>query len=439
MVSILTNTAAIAALATLRDINSAMATTQTQISGGQRVASARDNAAYWSIATTMRSDNKALSAVSDTLNLSAAMVDVAYTAMNSTIGVLDQIKAKVVAASQPGVDKGKVQKEINKLQDQLTTISKSASFNGQNWLSIDASIGATVATNLVSGFTRDADGGISLQTTTVDLWKTALFNTQGNGLLETEIPTDPASYSTMSFSGTLDGLLTGAPQAPASGVPVSAFNVDEGDVISFSFNKGGTSRTVTINRAAVNSAVGSGNKGTIVDANDMAAVFNKAVQRAGISSSDLAASSTFVRRVGDVFSISTLASGASISNVKIKEAVPPPPPADPVTHPTIGIKDIDVTASSANLGDYLSQVDVMMKSVTDAAARLGALQAQLTAQTKFTDTLMDTLEKGIGTLVDTDMNEASTRLKAQQTQQQLSIQALSIANSGADTILQLFR
>jgi flagellin len=52
---------------------------------------------------------------------------------------------------------------------------------------------------------------------------------------------------------------------------------------------------------------------------------------------------------------------------------------------------------------------------------------------------MDTLDKGIGTLVDADMNETSTRLKAQQTQQQLGIQALSIANSNAQSILQLFQ
>ena len=49
------------------------------------------------------------------------------------------------------------------------------------------------------------------------------------------------------------------------------------------------------------------------------------------------------------------------------------------------------------------------------------------------------IDKGIGRLVDADMNEESTRLKALQTQQQLGIQSLSIANSSAENILQLFR
>ncbi len=63
----------------------------------------------------------------------------------------------------------------------------------------------------------------------------------------------------------------------------------------------------------------------------------------------------------------------------------------------------------------------------------------MTRQTAFTNDLMDALDTGIGTLVDADMNEASTRLKALQTQQQLSIQALSIANSSGQALMQLFQ
>ncbi|MGO7726449.1 hypothetical protein ACC675_38285, partial [Rhizobium ruizarguesonis] len=60
-------------------------TTQNSVSTGYRVDTASENAAYWSIATTMRSDNKALSAVSDALCLGAAKVDTAYTAMDNAI------------------------------------------------------------------------------------------------------------------------------------------------------------------------------------------------------------------------------------------------------------------------------------------------------------------------------------------------------------------
>ncbi|MFN7009993.1 MAG: flagellin, partial [Allorhizobium sp.] len=60
-------------------------------------------------------------------------------------------------------------------------------------------------------------------------------------------------------------------------------------------------------------------------------------------------------------------------------------------------------------------------------------------QDEFVSTLMDVIDKGIGRLVDADMNEESTRLKALQTQQQLGIQALSIANTNAENILTLFK
>ena len=52
---------------------------------------------------------------------------------------------------------------------------------------------------------------------------------------------------------------------------------------------------------------------------------------------------------------------------------------------------------------------------------------------------MDAITRGIGTLVDADMNEESTRLQALQVQQQLGVQSLSIANQASQSILSLFR
>src|SRR5690606_4880404 len=137
MNSINTNFAAITALQSLNQTNRNMVETQSRISTGFRVGQAADDAAYWSMATTMRSDNKSLSAVSDALGLGSATVDVAYTAMESAIDVTTEIQKKLVAAREPGVDRAKVQTEIDALQDQLRSIAESASFSGQNWLSVD--------------------------------------------------------------------------------------------------------------------------------------------------------------------------------------------------------------------------------------------------------------------------------------------------------------
>ena len=147
MTSINTNTSAMTALQSLSMINSNLDETQNRISTGFRVGAASDNAAYWSIATTMRSDNKALGAVEDALGLGQAKVDTAYTGMKAAIDVVDEIKAKLVAAREPGVDKTKIQSEITELQGQLTSIATSASFSGENWLSVDSTAPAALRLN----------------------------------------------------------------------------------------------------------------------------------------------------------------------------------------------------------------------------------------------------------------------------------------------------
>ena len=158
MTSILTNVAAMSALQTLRSIGQGMEETQARVSSGQRVGSASDNAAYWSIATTMRSDNMALSAVSDALGMGAAKVDTAYAGMESTIDVMKEIKKKLVAATEEGVDKSKVQEEIKQLQDQLKSIASSASFYGENWLQADLSGSKeSLAKSVVGSFVRTGD------------------------------------------------------------------------------------------------------------------------------------------------------------------------------------------------------------------------------------------------------------------------------------------
>jgi len=130
MSSINTNVAAMTALQSLTQTQKSLTDTQNRISTGMRVAEASDNAAYWSIATTMRSDKASLSTVQDALGLGASLVDVSYTAVNSAIDVVNQIKSKLVAAREPGIDKAKVQTEITQLQKQLTSIGSTASFCG---------------------------------------------------------------------------------------------------------------------------------------------------------------------------------------------------------------------------------------------------------------------------------------------------------------------
>src|SRR5262245_50989938 len=206
MSSINTNVAAMTALQSLTATNKALTETQNRISTGLRVADASDNAAYWSIATTMRSDNNALSTVQDALGLGAATVDIAYTGINSAIKVVDQIKSKLVAARQPGVDRNKIQSEITELQAQLRGISDSASFSGENWLSVDSSAGNYNATkSIVSSFSRSA-GTVIIGTISIDLGNLKLFDANDqSGILDTQSTTTNGGV-TYSVAGSTDAV-----------------------------------------------------------------------------------------------------------------------------------------------------------------------------------------------------------------------------------------
>ena len=306
MSSLNTNIAAMTALQTLRSTNSEMLQTQNRISTGLRVGSASDNAAYWSIATTMRNDRQSLSTVSDALGLGSATAEIASKGIESAIKIASEIKDKLLAARTPGVDRTKIQSEITELQESLKSVVEGASFNGQNWLQSDSEEDLT--RTIVSSFSRGSDGSISIGTISVDLSDTRLIdnNATASGILDTEI-------------------------AMASG-----------------------SDTVTV--------------------------------------LDL-----------DIGSLE------------------------------------DTDEDLADLEAMIAGVDTAIESMTDAASTLGAVKTRIDIQNDFAKSLMSAIDKGVGQLVDADMNEESTRLQALQVRQQLGIQALSIANQSAQSILSLFR
>ncbi|MBC7280330.1 flagellin [Hoeflea sp.] len=323
MTSIMTNTAAMAALQTLRSINSDMETTQARVSSGFRVENAGDNAAYWSIATTMRSDNKALSTVKDALGLGAAKVDIAYTAMNSSIDVISEIKAKLVAAREPGVDKTKIDKELTELKNQLKSISESASFSGENWLNNTAATEAGIK-SVVGGFNRDVNGLVSITTLDVNVTSLTLIGAGDESL----------------------GILT-----------------------------------KDINADALNpNSTGTAANYYLIDSDGTA---------------------------------TTAGSGTAIA--------------------------LTAATTDEEVDDMIRVVDSMLNQMTDAASNLGAISKRVSMQEDFVANLMDSIDKGVGRLVDADMNDESTRLKALQTQQQLGIQSLSIANTNSQNILSLFQ
>ncbi|MEX1148148.1 MAG: flagellin, partial [Sphingomonadales bacterium] len=78
-------------------------------------------------------------------------------------------------------------------------------------------------------------------------------------------------------------------------------------------------------------------------------------------------------------------------------------------------------------------------NVNSALTKIGAGASALELQRNFADKLADSIETGIGNLVDADLARESARLQSLQVKQQLGVQALSIANQAPQSVLQLFQ
>ncbi|MCZ7468420.1 MULTISPECIES: flagellin [Rhizobium/Agrobacterium group] len=445
MTSILTNVAAMSALQTLRSIGQNMETTQDRVSSGQRVGEASDNAAYWSIATTMRSDNGALSAVQDALGLGAAKVDTAYSGMESSIDVVKEIKNKLVAAREPGVDKSKIQEEISQLQDQLKSISSSSSFSGENWLQAKVSDGTgkltDVTKQVVGSFIRDSGGNVSVKTINVALSNdTVLFDTSSGAAKDKQGILDSfASYSSTGAYKNFE-ITTGVGAAKATTVKAAM-------VFTEAQLKGLTPAAA----ATPVTAVADATTGLVVVANASAAE-NGAYLKIG--------DDQFVKVMGDgttgnattvdtaqvtagTVAIGTTKDGKNVyletgANNQLAKALNYSLTSLDITKDLVGPTGVTLTAEQS-LDAMVSFVDKQLQSMTSAAADLGSVKMRIELQENFVNKLTDSLDKGIGRLVDAEMNEESTRLKALQTQQQLAVQALSIANNDSQSILSLFR
>ena len=432
MTSIITNVAAMTALQTLQSTNKMLEETQNKISTGYRVSEAKDNAAYWSIATGMRSDNSAMSAVYDSLGIGEATVDAAYTGLSSAKDVLDEIKAKLTAGAAEGVDKSKVQDEISALQEQLKTIANSSSFSGQNWLSTGSS--TSLSKQIISSLSRDGTGALTVGSIQVDITNVRLFADDGAGT------------NTGILNKTID--LTQFTYNSAVAATVEATNVSfaVADKISFSVQQNGAAaRTVEITQQTLDAA---GLNGQTIRSNaDLATVLTQALKDADIQGIDVAINGTanVVFTSTEDFTISpasdTSASGGTAGTTAAALGLATAVVAtSSASAGAISVEDIDITlASSTDVNNYIRVVDEALSQVTTAASTLGAIQNRVDMQKDFVSKLMDTIDKGVGTLVDADMTEESTRLKALQTQQQLGVQALSIANSSSQAIMQLFQ
>ncbi|MEF0943860.1 flagellin N-terminal helical domain-containing protein [Rhizobium sp. BR 362] len=333
MTSIRTNISATAALATLRTIDGQMDRSQTEVSSGLRVNTAADNAAYWSIATTMRSDSKALSAARDALGIGAAMVDVTYEGMSTMVNLMSEFKAKLVLAKEPSADRDEINTELSQLQSQMRSVAYSASFNGQNWLAM--------TDDNWTGFVKDR---------------------------------------------TVPGYIV------RNGEGFSVGTVKVLDAIDA--NLGGTAQMYPL-----------------VDDTGGAATGGMGILTNSGYSQELGTGTNWVI-------LHTLGNPNPALGTEIK---------------------VSADTSADDIDDMISVTEAALSDVVRWTAKLGSAETRISMQQDFVSKLGDAIDSGVGRLVDADMEDASSRTKALQTQRQLAIQSLQIADSEPQTILSLFQ
>lgn len=483
MTSILNNVAANTALLNLQNTVKNLQDIQNQVSTGLRVSTAADNASYFSIASVLRTDSSALSSVSDTLNQGNSSLSVAATAIAQIQTTLSDIKNQLVTASKPDTDRAVIQEQITQDQNELANIANSANFDGQNFLSVNSnSQGYNATKSFVSSYSRDSHGAISLGYISLNTQDSALIDGGNDISIQTTLNSGTTAITTpttnVSTSGTLsyDSSVTAGPNGAQS---FSLYAQDAANTADSFQNTIGlnsttpvtiavTQATTTNSALAVGDTVGgiaSGASGEpsgvtapsyVAGANGAAGSLTFYVINPGSTAStveyDQVVVSNFTPTTGngilDRIDTTTLGSYTDTSgNVTETNGATTANGMSATGGRGTGVSLLgmniagltDSAADMATLDAYQQQVDNAISAVTAAASSLGTAQSRITAQTSFVSSLQTSIDNGVGSLVDADLNVASTRLQALQVQQQLGVQSLSMANQSTQMILKLFQ
>lgn len=391
MSSINTNLGAMVALDTLKGINKNLGMVQNEISTGKSINSAADNAAIWSISTVMESDVAGFEQISNSLNLGSATVGVARTAAEEVVTNLQDIRDNIIAAQENNVDKDKIQIDINESIAQIESIVAGAQFNGQNLLNSSGSI------NILSSLNRDAAGNVNAGQISVD--KQNLTTNAGT-------------------TSALVGGITAAGASVAANTTADAYTFATGVAVTE-----GNIYTVAVGGETVAVTAGASD-----DHDSLANKLVSAINGAGVANVTAQISGT-----GDnVVELVNGNAGVVTTTITSQTSV------NVAGGALAGLNGINV-GSTGNAAMALNDIENILGNAIDAAAQFGSKQKRIDNQIGFVSSLGDSLKAGISTLTDANLEEASARLQALQVQQQLGVQALSIANQAPQALLSLFR
>ena len=376
-----TNANAMAALRSLSSTQSNLSEIQNQIQSGLKVGGATDDPSTFVISQGMRGDIGALKAVQEGLNFGTATISMALSGATAISNQLTDLQTKVTQALNEGLDTTVLQTEADEMIAQITTIVNSTEFNGINLIDNAAT---TADLNVLTGL-----GGATVTFTAVNA------TVAGLGLTGLDLA---GVHSELTLDNT-------AVFAAADTVTI-AFGT-ETHIFEFLDENGGTpaSSVDEANGTFVHVVTIDSNASTGEHVGNLAT----AMRDTGLSV-DIAEDGTISIFAGGVATTatSTLVAGT-------------------------------ITATDNVGGAATTVLDAAKTSIGTILTALGTFSNRLETQADFTQVLTDTLEEGLGILVDANLAEVSAKLQSEQTKEQLGIQSLSIANAASQSILGLFR
>lgn len=406
MTSILTNNGAMVALQTLKGINANLSKTQDEISTGKSVGNAKDNAAIWAISKVMEADVSGFKSISSGLTQAAGAVGTARQGAEQVTEMLKGMRDTIIAAKNSTSPDAlaKLQEGLAAQRDQIISTVKSSQVNGLNLLD-----GSTGSLDVLSSVDRSKTG-VTTSSITVNAQNLSVGGYTAKGVLEGSEGVSNAKDSATFFLNADD--TTGKKLKIDDGTDQFA----AGDAVSVTIGGKTASYTVTAEDVAATTTA------------DIVAVgLKNAIQALGVEGLEVdydsgnAGELTLKRADGATNDITVTAQfrNAGAGGLGL-------------------LANMDVS-SPGGADTALANIETMIQTAISAGASFGAAGKRIEMQGEFLSKLTDTLKSGIGNLVDADMEEASARLQALQTQQQLGIQSLSIANQAPKNVLSLFR
>ena len=485
--SVNTNTASIAALASLRMTATQLTSTENQISTGKKISMASDDPAIYAISQGMNSQIAGLAGISSGLQFTAQVLSTASTQATSTSSLLSSLATSITEGQATGLSATTMNNSINATLKQIDANANGATFQGVNLLS--GSTGSGVTSTSISAVQDLVGDKFSLKGSSAT---SSGLGLSGLNVAQAGLDIAIGSTATLQNDSTAPATLTLISSAPGG---TATTGTAQSPYVTSSFILNNANAGSTAVATAIDTALGGATAaGSAIDpttgAYSMSAVHTTTTDANGNSVYTVTATGNSVTVGQDAsgnatYSISSARDNngnttaqTNITSVETKSA-----DANDTANPSgtapqqvnllmtamqnsgFGVsKDSttgDLTVSGGNLNTTdtgnvstvgtgtvtaVSGSDVALGAVNAAISKMNTISSGLGSATNLltglqstVSTLSDALTSGVGALTDADLSAESAKLTSLQTKQQLAIQSLSIANSQSSSIMSLFR